>query len=195
MRLSAITTTLLALSTTASAYWKGINVGANNPDGSCKTQAQWTTAFKTLQSLPGHFTSVRLFASSDCNTLANAVPAAIATGTKILVGVWTEDNAHFGAEKAALQAAIKAHGCGWIAAISTGSEDLYRKNTDANTLAGKIYDVRGMVHQWCKTVQVGHVGKISHIAHYSLEHMLIRTTSFRYVDCLVGFDDASVVIR
>jgi exo-beta-1,3-glucanase (GH17 family) len=154
------TTTLAALAAAAlpftSAYYKGFNVAANNPDGSCKTTAQWTTAFKKLQALPQKINNVRLYASSDCNTLANAVPAAISTGTKILVGVWAEDAAHYTAEKNALEAAIKAHGSSWILAVSVGSEDLYRGDTDANTLANQIYDVRGMVHQW-NNVPVGHV--------------------------------------
>ncbi|KAK4909030.1 hypothetical protein LTR66_011522 [Elasticomyces elasticus] len=139
------------------AFYKGVNVGAKNPDGSCKTQAQWTTAFNKLKALPGYFTSVRVFAASDCNTLALAVPAAISTGTQLLVGVWTEDGTHFGNEKAALQAAITAHGSDWILAISVGSEDLYRGDTDANTLAQQIYDVRGMVRAMGVTQQVGHV--------------------------------------
>jgi len=137
--------TALLTPSLASAFWKGFNVGAKNPDGSCKTQADWTTAFKKLQALPGHFTSVRLYASSDCDTLVRAVPAAISTGTKILVGVWTEDWNHYDAEKYALRAAINAHGSDWILAISVGSEDLYREDTTASTLSQQIYDVRGMV--------------------------------------------------
>ncbi|KAF2104504.1 glycoside hydrolase family 17 protein [Rhizodiscina lignyota] len=159
MRLSTLLTTTFALSRGVTAFWKGLNVGANNPDGSCKTQAQWETAFKALAGLPPKFTAARLFASSDCNTLQNAVPAAIATGIKLLVGVWTEDAIHYGAEKAALEAAIKAHGCDWMMAVSAGSEDLYRGDTTAATLAGQIHDVRGMVQDslGCKKVKVGHV--------------------------------------
>ena len=132
-------------------------MAANNPDGSCKTTAQWNAAFKKLQGLPGHFTSVRLYASSDCNTLAQAVPAAIATGTQLLVGVWTEDSTHFTNEKNALEAAIKQYGQDWIVAISVGSEDLYRGDTTASTLAQQIYDVRGMVRAMGVTKEVGHV--------------------------------------
>ncbi|KAK5170347.1 uncharacterized protein LTR77_004934 [Saxophila tyrrhenica] len=140
----------------ASAFHQGFNVAATNLDGSCKTTAQWKTAFQKLHNLPQQISKVRLYASSDCNTLANAVPAAISTNTKILVGVWTEDQAHYTAEKNALEAAIKAHGSDWILAISVGSEDLYRGDTDANTLANQIYDVKGMVHQW-NNKKVGHV--------------------------------------
>ncbi|KAK6433166.1 hypothetical protein LTR95_010655 [Oleoguttula sp. CCFEE 5521] len=157
MRFSTIVTALAASIPFTTAYWKGFNVGANNPDGSCKTTAQWTTAFQKLAGLPQHITSVRLYASNDCNTLANAVPAAIATGTQILVGVWAEDATHFTNEKNALQAAINAHGSNWIIAISVGSEDLYRGDTSASALAQQIYDVRGMVRAMGVQAQVGHV--------------------------------------
>lgn len=154
----AIAATALCSVEAATTFSKGFNLGAKNPDGSCKTQADWTKDFQTIQAFPGSFPNARLFASSDCNTLANAVPAAIATKTKLLVGVWTEDWAHFGAEKAALLAAVKQYGHDWISAVSVGSEDLYRKETPASTLAGQIYDVRGMLSTVnAKTVKVGHV--------------------------------------
>ncbi|KAK8208989.1 hypothetical protein M8818_003953 [Zalaria obscura] len=157
MKFLSVATALVAALPYTTAYWKGFNVAAENPDGSCKTQAQWKRAFQLLQDLPGHFTSVRVYAASDCNTLANAVPAAISTGTQLLVGVWTEDAAHYNAEKEALKAAINAHGSDWMIAISVGSEDLYRGDTDASTLAQQIYDVRGMVRAMGVTQEVGHV--------------------------------------
>lgn len=156
MKFLAAATALAAAIPSVSAYWKGFNVAANNEDGSCKTTAQWETAFTKLQKLPGDFTSVRLYAASDCNTLEYAVPAAIATGTKILVGIWTEDAAHYTAEKDALKAALAAHGSDWIIAISVGSEDLYRGDTTASALAQQIYDVRGMVRALGVTQEVGH---------------------------------------
>lgn len=79
------------------------------------------------------------------------------TNTKILVGIWTEDSAHYSAEKAALESAIQAHGIDWILAISVGSEDLYRGDTTASTLAQQIYDVRGMVRALGVQAEVGHV--------------------------------------
>ncbi|KAF1816483.1 glycoside hydrolase family 17 protein [Eremomyces bilateralis CBS 781.70] len=159
MRLPALTTTaLLALShlSLAEAYWKGFNVGANNPDGTCKTRDDWAHAFTQLASLPGHFTTVRTFATSDCDTLANAVPAALDTGTQLLVGVWTQDDAHFEREKVALEAAIREFGDEWIVAIMVGNEDLYRGEVTAEVLAGKIYDVRGMVRALGVEKEVGH---------------------------------------
>lgn len=157
MRFSATFAALAASLSLTHAFNSGFNVAANNPDGSCKTTAQWATAFNKLKALPQHFTNVRLYASSDCNTLQNAVPAAISTGTKILVGVWAEDAAHYDAEKQALLSAIQTHGSSWILAISVGSEDLYRGDTTASTLAGQVYDVRGMVRAQGVTQMVGHV--------------------------------------
>lgn len=139
------TLTLATAITTASAYFQGFNIGANLASGACRSEQDWEFAFKKIASFPGEFRNVRLYASSDCNTLTNAVPAAVNTGTKLLVGIWTEDDAHFEAEKQALLHAIQQYGKDWILAVSVGSEDLYRKETLASTLASKINDVRGMM--------------------------------------------------
>lgn len=153
------TVPLLALASTASAYIKGLNIGANNPDGSCKTTADWQRAFTTMKALPPGFNVARFFASSDCGTLANAVPAALNTGVKVLVGVWTQDDAHFGAEKAALLAALDRwpNWRDWMVAVSVGSEDLYRVEAPAWQIAQKIYDVRGMIRAKGVQVPVMHV--------------------------------------
>ncbi|KAJ3541869.1 hypothetical protein NM208_g4403 [Fusarium decemcellulare] len=155
--IGTLATGLLLLSGEALALtYKGFSIGANRPDGACKYTADWKADFQTIKSWNKGFNAVRLYASSDCNTLAKAVPAAKATGMKILVGVWATDDAHFGAEKAALLKAIKTHGTSWIAAISVGSEDLYRKDITPQKLATHIYDVRGMVRQYNKNLKVGH---------------------------------------
>ncbi|KAI9644039.1 hypothetical protein NHQ30_007391 [Ciborinia camelliae] len=158
------TSIALALATTltgANAYWKGFNSQATLANGACKSQADWENDFRLIQSFPGNFDSLRVYASSDCNTIANVVPAAIATGGKVLVGVWAEDANHYNAEKQALLAATRTYGFDWLVAVSVGSEDLYRGDTTASTLAQQIYDVRGMlstVPGYTTTgVQVGHV--------------------------------------
>ncbi|PNS17313.1 hypothetical protein CAC42_6996 [Sphaceloma murrayae] len=145
------TATLLSLIPSALSYYTGFNIAANNPDGSCRTQQQWEDAFRRQRAMPQGFASVRLFASSDCNTLANAVPAALATQTYILAGVWATDAGHFSAEKDALLRAIQQYGHSWLIGVSVGSEDLYRaqyQNTNEIQpwqLAQQIYDVRGML--------------------------------------------------
>lgn len=153
--------TILACAVTAlpvvTAAYAGFNVAATNPNGSCKTTSDWTKAFRKIKSAKGPFNSVRVYASSDCDTLANAVPAALNTNTKLLVGVWTQDGGHFQREKDALQAAIARFGNKWILAISVGFEDLYRKETTASALAGQIYDVKGMVRAMGVKQPITHV--------------------------------------
>lgn len=150
--------TALSICGRSAAYWKGFNLGANLPSGACKAQEDWAHDFSVLQSLPGSFSSARLYASSDCNTLALAVPAAVTSGTTLLIGVWTEDNTHYEAEKAALVQVVQQHGTAWLIAVSVGSEDLYRANTDATTLAHQINEVRTLL---CGVgacdIEVGHV--------------------------------------
>jgi exo-beta-1,3-glucanase (GH17 family) len=150
---------VFAIFQSAAAWHKGINVGAKNPDGNCKSPADWDRAFGIIKSIPPAFSSARVFASSDCNTLANAVPAALKNGVKLLAGVWTQDEGHYSAEKAALLDAINKwpNWQDWLLAVSVGSEDLYRKEAPAWQIANKIYDVRGMIKSKGVTAWVGHV--------------------------------------
>jgi len=113
-----------------------------------------------LKSLPGGpYNAARVYASSDCNTLANAVPAAVASGIKIFAGIWTVDATHYANEKGALLTASQQHGVGWLAAISVGSESLYRDDETDAALAQQIYDVRGMMTTVTggSAIPVGHV--------------------------------------
>jgi glucan endo-1,3-beta-D-glucosidase len=154
-------TLLLALlaTTPITANTHGLNIAATNLDGSCKSPADWTQAFTAITSLPPAFTSARLFASSDCDTLANAVPAALASGVKLLVGVWTQNDEHFAVEKQALLDALVRFPDWreWMLAVSVGSEDLYRGEAEAWQIAMKVYDVRGMLREKGVTALVGHV--------------------------------------
>lgn len=77
----------------------------------------------------------------------NAVPAALAAGVKLWVGVWEVDENKFNAEKGALEAAMRQYTppSNWLAGVNVGSEALYRKEISASDLAQKIYDVKGMV--------------------------------------------------
>ena len=103
------TASILAFAATAvssaNALFFGFNLGSQ-VNGHCRSEQEWEFAFNKLASFPGNTNSVRLYASSDCNTLNNAVPAAVKTGTQLLVGVWTQDDAHFEAEK---QAFVDSH--------------------------------------------------------------------------------------
>ena len=183
---------LLFLCESTQALWKGFNLGANLPSGACKTSGDWERDFRTLQSLPGSFRSVRLFASSDCNTLANAVPAAIATGTTILAGVWATNDVHFNAEKQALLAAIQQHGHDWILGVSVGSEDLYRGDTNAQALANQVNDVRGMISSvGAGSAPVGHVDTWTAWVRPENE-VLIRASDFVATDGYPYFQDSAI---
>jgi len=141
------------------AWHKGLNIGAQLPNGACRSQADWERAFRTMKSSAAGFNVARVFASSDCNTLANAVPAALNTGVKLLAGIWTQDDAHFGREKQAmLDAMARWPGCeNWLVGVSVGSEDLYRKEVPAWQIVQKVYDVRGMLRSKGCGSWVGHV--------------------------------------
>jgi len=142
-------------STPTTGYMAGFNLGAQNTDNSCKTTAQWQSEFTTIKSWGSQFTTIKLYSTSDCGALLAAVPAAINAGVKLWVGVWEIDDAKFGAEKAALQAAIQKYGAAkWLAGVNVGSEALYRKEITANDLAQKIYDVKGMVQISLKASKV-----------------------------------------
>ena len=154
-----ILTTVVLLTAPTVAFYKGLNFGATLPNGACRSQEDWTRGFKTMLNSKANFDIARVFASSDCNTLANAVPAALSTGVKILAGVWTQDDAHYSAEKGALLDALQRwpNWQNWLIAVSVGSEDLYRKEVPGSQITSKVYDVRGMLRAKGVTVPIGHV--------------------------------------
>jgi len=131
---------ILALISSASAVYQGFSIGGNNADGSCRTTSDWTAVFNQVKAWGGN--SVRLFASSDCNTIITALPAAMQTDIRLLAGVWATDDAHFAAEEAAVLAAIQQYGHSALAGISVGSEALYRFDITPTLLAARVNQVR-----------------------------------------------------
>jgi exo-beta-1,3-glucanase (GH17 family) len=111
------------------------------------------------------FTVARLYSTSDCDSLANAVPAALQVGMQLLVGLWLEDETHYTAEKLALINVLSQHPNwqNWIYAVSVGSEDLYRGQMTATTVAQKINDVKGPLTQKGVTAPVGHVDSVWYV--------------------------------
>jgi glucan endo-1,3-beta-D-glucosidase len=159
MKFSILLLVLIVIFTPSSAYWRGFNIKSNLADGkTCKSKNDWAAAFALLKTFPNKINSARLYSSYSCNTLTNAVPAAISSHTKILVGINAEVN--YEAEKGALLAAIQQYGWDWIVSVGVGSEDLYRGTINATYLASQIYDVRGMLAAlpgYTKEIKVGHV--------------------------------------
>lgn len=151
---------LAILPTPTAAYFRGYNFKSYTADGStCKNRTDWEYAFSSVRQLPNNINAARLFYAHKCNSLANAVPEAIATGMKILVGL-DDNDASFAAEKGALIDAIDSHGWGWVLGVAVGSESLYRGAISPAHLADKIQDVKGMlseIHGYPGNVKVGHV--------------------------------------
>lgn len=144
------------------AFHRGYNFKSYTADGStCKNRSDWEYAFSSVKALPNGINTARLFNASACNSLAHAVPEAIATGMQILVGL-DDSDATFSAEKGALIDAVSEYGWSWLVGVSVGSESLYRGDIAPQDLAGKIRDVRGMVaalpgYPGASRVEIGHV--------------------------------------
>lgn len=161
-----------------SAAFKGFNYGALFSDGAVKQQSDYEAAFnaaRTLTGAPG-FTSARLFTTiqgGTVNTPISAIPAALNTDTTLLLGLWcSAGDTVFNNEVAALINAINQYGQPFvdrIAAISVGSEDLYRvsptgiqngENPGAqpDVIARYIGQVRSAISSTiARNVPIGHV--------------------------------------
>lgn len=158
MRTSQILALVAALPSTLAAY-KGFNYGSTGRD-----QAAFEGEFNSAKNLAGSsFTSARLYTmiqDGTTNTPISAIPAAISTGTTLLLGLWASaGDAQFANEIAALNAAIAQYGSAFtdlIAGISVGSEDIYRVTpiglsnnagvgTGPDTIIGYIGQVRSAI--------------------------------------------------
>lgn len=126
----------LALSVAASeAVYTGFNYGSTLADGSGKSQSDFQTEFQTAKNLVGTsgFTSARLYTmiqGGTTNDPIQAIPAAIAGDTSLLLGLWASGG-NMDNEIAALKNAINTYGDAFtkrVVGISVGSEDLYRNS-------------------------------------------------------------------
>jgi len=135
MRVSATLLGAAAILSTAEAAYRGFNCGAFFNNNQAKVQADFAYEFKKAQSLPGQtgWTSTRLYTTIQHGTakdISQAIPAAISTNTKILLGMWASAGPTvMNNEIAALKAAIAKYGTKFtnlVIGISVGSEDLYR---------------------------------------------------------------------
>src|ERR1700737_297092 len=90
------TSHLLALAaaiTSVSAVYQGFNYGAVHTDGSAMVKSDYQNLFTTAQNLVGTsgFTSARIYTmiqAGTTNSPTEAIPAAIATNTSLLLGLW-----------------------------------------------------------------------------------------------------------
>jgi glucan endo-1,3-beta-D-glucosidase len=133
MRLS-ILLALVALSTLASAGYKGFTHGSFFNNGTAKQQPDFEAAFNAAKPLTdaSGYNSARLFTTIQHNTIntpTSAIQAAINTNTSLLLGLWcSAGDAFFENGLIALKAAITQYGQPFvdqIVGISVGSEDLF----------------------------------------------------------------------
>jgi glucan endo-1,3-beta-D-glucosidase len=119
----------------AQQSYLGFNSGATLDDSKAKEQSDFEKEFKTAQALqgsPGSFNSVRLYTniqSGTQDTPISAFPAALATNTSMLLGIWCSGTTSIENELKALQSAISQYGqkfADLVVGISVGSEDVYR---------------------------------------------------------------------
>lgn len=149
----------------AQQNYLGFNSGATLDDNKAKQQADFEKEFKTAQELqgsPGSFNSVRLYTniqSGTRDTPISAFPAALATNTSMLLGIWCSGTRSISNELNALQSAISQYGqrfADLVVGISVGSEDVYRVSEsgienkagvgkEAEEIVDFILEVRSMV--------------------------------------------------
>lgn len=119
----------------SAANYLGFNSGSTHGSGAAKVQSDFEKEFKTAQNLagaPGDFNAVRLYTNiqgASTSDPIEAFPAAVATKTSLLLGIWTSGTDSIANELSALKAGLAAHGddlAKLIIGVSIGSEDLYR---------------------------------------------------------------------
>lgn len=131
------TTTASSAATASGSVAKGFNYGSTGANGAALEESDFLTSFNTAKNLVGTsgFTSARLYTmiqAGTTNTPISAIPAAISSGTGLLLGLWASaGQANIDNEIAALKSAISQYGSAFvdlIEGISVGSEDLYRNS-------------------------------------------------------------------
>lgn len=94
-----------------------------------RTEEDWQTAFKLLKDTFKNINAVRMYSTTDGDVhhLMRAIPAAQQNNLSILAGVWSGGLAYegrFEKELQALEQVVDKYGCGNLAAVSVGNEDL-----------------------------------------------------------------------
>ena len=138
----AAATALAGASSVAAIGELAFNLGVKTHDGSCKQKDDYLADFKTLS---GHTSKVKVYASSDCNTLQTLGPAAEEAGFSIFLGIWPNDDAHFNDEKEALKQYLPWIKSSTIEAFLVGSEALYREDLTASELGNKIQEIKDYI--------------------------------------------------
>lgn len=135
MQLRALFTAAATVSSALALGDLGFNLGVKDNAGNCKTALEYASDFARLKP---YTNTVKVYAVSDCNTLQVLGPAAEAAGFQVIFGIWPTDDAHFQAEKLALQQYLPTISKGTVKVFTVGSEALYRGDLSAQQLASDI---------------------------------------------------------
>lgn len=191
----------LALSVAASeAVYKGFNYGSTLSDGSGISQSAFQTEFQTAKNLVGTsgFTSARLYTmiqGGTTNDPIQAIPAAIAEDTSLLLGLWASGG-NIDNEIAALKNAISTYGDSFgklVVGISVGSEDLYRNSVTGEKNHAGIGENPDVLVNYIKEVRAAISGTSlsgAPIGHVDTWDARTNSTNAAVIDAIdwLGFD-------
>lgn len=138
--LKSLVTLFFALAGSAVAQtFYGLNYGIN--ENNCPPLEKYVADFKEIKKYTNR---VRTFALSVCNQGALALQAANQLDMEIYLGMWIDRPDTFTNEMNALNAMVNNAQLSWqkVDGLIVGSEVLYRKDTDENSLAKYLSDVR-----------------------------------------------------
>jgi len=142
----------------------GFNCGASDDKGGAKSQADFEKEFRTAQNLegaPGNFTTIRLYSNIQWQTTDTpiaAFPAAIATNSKLFLGIWASGTTDIDNELKALNSAVEQYGTkltDLIVGLSVGSEDLYRDSADGVKAKAGVGNTAEMIVKFIKATRQG----------------------------------------
>ncbi|KAL8717604.1 MAG: hypothetical protein Q9181_008303 [Wetmoreana brouardii] len=135
MRVSTVFALAASFATAYGQVYQGFNYASVFTNNAPVAQQDFENEFNTAKQLQGTsgFTSARLFTmiqAGTTNSPTQAIPAAIATKTQLLLGIFlSSSDEAFNNELAALRSAVAQYGQAFVdlvIGISVGSEDLYR---------------------------------------------------------------------
>ena len=145
MRFSKIAPLVLAAAPAivSAAGTLGFALGTKNPDGSCKSQADYEADFDAISAASGS-RLVRGYSASDCNCTQGILPAAENKGFKVILGVWPDYDESFAKDVDALVEHVPNFP-DQVYAVTVGSETLYRGNFTGEELSERIQRVKQLL--------------------------------------------------
>lgn len=199
---------LFAFAASALAAQQGFNYGATYSDGTVKKQADFEGEFNSAKNLVGHsFTSARLYTmiQGDTQGVIEAIPAAIASGTSLLLGLWASAGQdQFSNEVTHLTDAINQYGSAFtnlVVGISVGSEDVYRTTdlgiasnagtgASPDTISSYVGQVRSAIAGTAlSATPVGHVDTYNVWTNTTYTQGLINAVDFLGVDAYPYYEN------